>query len=512
MTETAKNHNGHLTSGRLLARNTVWNLIGSGAPMLVAVFCIPILIRGLGKERFGVLTLAWALIGYASLFDLGLGRALTQLVAKKLGAGEDREDPTLVWTSLLLMLLLGIVGATVVGLLSPWLVHRALNVPGALQHETLQSFYLLGLSIPLVISTAGLRGLLEAHQRFGLINALRIPMGVFTFAGPLLVLPFSRSLFPIVGILVVGRLIGWAAHLLVCFRVAPELGHRIAWQRAAAGPLLRFGGWMTVTNVVGPLMVTLDRFLIGAMVSMAAVAYYATPYEIVTKLWLIPGALVGVMFPAFSTGFAQDRDRTALLYGRSVKYILLILFPVVLLIVVLAPDGLKLWLGPEFAQNSARVLQWLAVGVFLNSLAQVPFALVQGAGRPDLTAKLHLIELPCYLLALWWLIHARSIEGAAIAWTARVAIDALVLFGMARRFFPASTGVARRTASLLAFALVTLALGTLAQGFVQKGAFLLLAILIFAFATWFLILTPEERIFVQAHREQTYGLSSSSAQ
>src|SRR6266513_283830 len=124
MTETADTHNGrngHLTSGRLLARNTIWNLVGSGAPMIVAVFSIPILIRGLGTDRFGVLTLAWALIGYASLFDLGLGRALTQLVAKKLGAGEDREIPTLVWTSQLLMLLLGVLGAAVLGVLSPWL-------------------------------------------------------------------------------------------------------------------------------------------------------------------------------------------------------------------------------------------------------------------------------------------------------------------------------------------------------------------------------------------------------
>src|SRR5271169_27238 len=112
-----KGHNGHLTSGRLLARNTIWNLLGNGAPMLVAVFSIPILIQGLGKERFGVLTLAWALIGYASLFDLGLGRALTQLVAKKLGAGEDSEVPTLVWTSLILMLVLGLAGALVAVLL-----------------------------------------------------------------------------------------------------------------------------------------------------------------------------------------------------------------------------------------------------------------------------------------------------------------------------------------------------------------------------------------------------------
>src|SRR6266849_10669946 len=116
----ANSRRGTLTGGRLLALNTFWNLVGTGAPMLVAVVCIPVLIRGLGKDRFGVLTLAWALIGYASLLDLGLGRALTQLVARKLGAGEDREVPALVWTSLLLMLLLGVLGAAVVGLLSPW--------------------------------------------------------------------------------------------------------------------------------------------------------------------------------------------------------------------------------------------------------------------------------------------------------------------------------------------------------------------------------------------------------
>src|SRR5947207_1428000 len=145
MAETTDNHsgyNGHLTSSRLLARNTIWNLLGNGAPILVAVFSIPILIQGLDKERFGVLTLAWAMIGYASLFDLGLGRALTQLVAKKLGAGEDGEVPALVWTSLLLMLLLGVLGAAVLGVLSPWLVHSALNVPDPLEPETLQSFRL----------------------------------------------------------------------------------------------------------------------------------------------------------------------------------------------------------------------------------------------------------------------------------------------------------------------------------------------------------------------------------
>ena len=499
MTETAKSSNGHLTSGRLLARNTLWNLVGSGTPVLVAVFCIPVLIRELGKERFGVLTLVWALIGYASLFDLGLGRALTQLVARKLGAGEDHEVPTLVWTSLLLMLLLGLLGTIVMISFSPWLVHRALHLPGTLQHETLQSFWLLGLSITVVISTAGLRGLLEAHQRFGVINAIRIPMGVFTFAGPLLVLPFSKNLVPVVATLLVGRVGAWAAHLLLCLRVFPELNRAIVWDRSSVGPLLRFGGWMTVTNVVSPLMVTLDRFLIAGLVSMTAVAYYATPFEVVTKFLLLPGALMGVMFPAFSASFTQGGERTALLFSRSIKSLSLVLFPIMLCTVALAQDGLKLWLGPEFAQQSFRVLQWLAVGVFFNSLALVPFTFLQGAGRPDLTAKLHLIELPIYLGLLWLLIGMRGIEGAAIAWSGRATADALLLFGSVKGLLPKAR-IRTRTALLPVLAMLILSVAALLQGPILKAAFLLATMLCFALVTWFQILTPEERKLAQSYR------------
>src|ERR1700729_602152 len=319
MAETSMNGIPHLASGRLLARNTVWNMIGNGSPLIVAGFSIPVLIQALGKERFGVLTLAWALIGYASLFDIGLGRALTQLVSKKLGAGEEKEIPSLVWTSLLLMLVLGAVGAVVVVLISPWLVRHALKIPEALQSESLRAFYLLGLSIPAVICAAGLRGLLEAHQRFMLVSILRIPLGIFTFAGPVLVLPFSRSLVPVVGILVAGRYIGCLAHVWVCFRVVPELRRRVIWHAPSVGPLLRFGGWMTVSKIVGPLMVTLDRFLINGLISVTAVAYYATPDELVTKLLLVPVAVLGVMFPAYSVSFVRNRGRAGRLYWRSLR-------------------------------------------------------------------------------------------------------------------------------------------------------------------------------------------------
>ena len=152
-----------LTSGLVLARSTLLSLLGQAVPLPVALVAIPLLIKGVGTDRFGVLTLAWALIGYLGLLDLGIGRALTKLVAEKLGEGQERQVPVLVWTSLLLMLVLGLVGMGALLLLSPWAVHRALNIPAPLREEALGAFYLLAIAIPFVTGSAGLRGVLEAR-------------------------------------------------------------------------------------------------------------------------------------------------------------------------------------------------------------------------------------------------------------------------------------------------------------------------------------------------------------
>lgn len=497
-----------LTGGRLLARNTVYNLLGQGLPMLVALAAIPLLIQGLGTDRFGVLTLAWILIGYFSLFDLGLGRALTQMIAERLGAGRQGDVAEIARAGLSLMFLLGVVGSVVLLLITPWLVGSVLTIPAPLQRETAASFYLLAFSLPLVISTAGLRGILEAQQRFGLVNALRVPLGVFTFLGPLLVLPFTSSLAAIVASLVVVRGVSWIAHLLLCLDSLRRTRPRTRLDLAIAWPLLRFGGWMTVTNVVSPLMTYLDRFLIGATLSIAAVAYYVTPYEVVTKLWIIPGAVLGVVFPAIASSFLRDRNRSALLFDRAFKFVFLAIFPFVLLAVPLAREGLGIWLGEEFAENSARVLQWLAVGVLVNSVAQVPFTVLQAAGRPDLTAKLHLIELPVYLLAIGWLITWFGVEGAAIAWVARVLVDLVALLFLTQRILPESGPATYRIVWTLALALSTVAAITLPDSLPARMLLLLLTFAALVPAAWYLFLSSAERALI-VRRRGVAGAASS---
>jgi O-antigen/teichoic acid export membrane protein len=481
------------TSGRLLARNTFWNLVGQGAPLAAAVIVFPPLICGLGIDRYGVLSLVWMLIGYFSFLDLGLGRALTKLVAERLGNVPEERLATEIWTAWLLMLGLGVVGALVLATLAPWLIHSVLKIPSELQTETLHAVHLLAWTLPLVFTSAGLTAILAAHQRFGLLNAVAIPQGVCSILGPLFVLPFSHSIFAVALVLAMVRLAAWLAYLSLCVRVMPVIGRTLKVDRAAVMPLLQLGSWMTVSNVVGPLMMYLDRFLVGALVSMAAVAYYATPYDVVTKLLIIPGALVSVLFPAFSASLVSDRVRAARLFERGTTYMLLALFPLSLLVVTLAQPALSLWLGTAFAQHSTHVLQWLAIGVFINSLAQVAFALVQAAGRPDLTAKLHLAELPCYVVAVWFLIQADGIEGAAIAWVGRIVVDTIALFLVAKRLLPESSQALRKLAAGVAATLTVLGLAALPLGIGWKGLLLLVTLSSFAVIAWMLLLDAAER-------------------
>jgi O-antigen/teichoic acid export membrane protein len=198
--------------------------------------------------------------------------------------------------------------------------------------------------------------------------------------------------------------------------------------RSAAKELLTFGGWITVSNIVGPLMVYFDRFVIGAVLSMTAVAYYTVPYEVITRLWIIPEAVTGVLFPALATSLVADPRRASIIFVNAARVLLVTMFVPAALAMLYAPEAHFLWLGHDFAQQSAGVLRWLALGVFVNSIARLPYAALQGAGRPDLTAKLHLVELPFYVALLIVLMHHFGIAGAAAAWTLRIVVDTVALF------------------------------------------------------------------------------------
>ncbi|MFN9903166.1 MAG: MATE family efflux transporter, partial [bacterium] len=167
-------------------------------------------------------------------------------------------------------------------------------------------------------------------------------------------------------------------------------------------------------------MLTMARCVVGGLVSLAAVAYYTVPQEIALRLLLIPAALAGTLFPMLAQAHgAGSAERVNRLLARGVLATLAIGLPMCVVFAAFAEPALALWMGPTFAQQSAPAAAVFASGLLANSVAQVPFATLQSAGRSDLPARLHLVELPLFLALLYMLTSLGGLLGAACAWTVR---------------------------------------------------------------------------------------------
>ena len=479
---------------RSLAKSSLWNLAGFGLPLLAALIAVPAILHRLGPERFGILAIAWAIIGTASMLDLGIGRSLTRLVAKHRTTPQAAELPSMVFTSVALLGVLAVLAALLLLALRRWLVIDLFHIDAGHAAEAERAIALLAVSLPFVLCSGALQGVLDGYLRFDLSNLVRIPVSALNYLAPLCVLPFTDDLGWLVGATVLVRICACAAHAFLVQRLLREAGATAHVRPALLAPVLTVGGWMTVSTIIATLIVYLDRFVIGAFSSMQEVAFYATPFEVVTRLSMLPGAVSVALLPMFSAIAAESRDEVERFFGSGLRYVVLLLFPAALLIALFAHEGLALWVGEEFADKSAGVARMLAAGVFVNGLAFVPFTLLYAVGRADVVARLHLAELPVYALLLWQFVLRFGAEGAAAAWTLRVIVDAALLFVLARQLHPALDLRLFRV-TVAAFAgLAALAIAAALPSTAARAAYAVAMLAAFTTFAWWRLLAPAERL------------------
>ncbi len=494
--------------GSSLFKNTLLNLVGLIIPYLVGFASIPFVIRWLGVDRFGVLSLVWVVFGYFGLFDLGLGRTTTKYIAEALGNKEHEKLPRYLWTTVYIQLMVGLAGMVLLIALAHFLSHSLLRIPAQFQAETQATLVLVAFSLPVMFIASSFRGVLEASQRFDLVNVVKIPVNIMFYILPLIGAMAGLDLRGIVVLLVASRVLGLVAWLLLSLKVHPELKAKPVFQRNLVRSLFSFSSWLALSGILYTVLSSVDKLLIGARISVKAVSYYSAPYEAILRLGVIPGSFAMVLFPAFSfLTAAGQHEKTEKLFCRSVRYLLISTGPVLLLVIFFAGPLLRLWLGQEFAVNSARVVQFLALGFLVNCVSTVAYNYLQGIGRVDLTTKYQVAELVVFSIMLWFFIKFWGINGAAVAAMVRFIAFTFFLFSAAFKTAHLSFanflkgGILRTAAGLGLFASGLLACRVFHLGLVGP----LVLVIAFLPAIYFLLLDAQEREFF---RTKTFGLLS----
>jgi O-antigen/teichoic acid export membrane protein len=300
--------------GAGMRRNTLILIVGTLIPTVIGLITVPAYLSVIGQARFGVYVIVGLVIAYFALLDRGLNAAVQNEVARLDSKAADTRAGV-IWTAVALNAVVGVVAG--VGLLIiGWIIFgHLLSLSGDLRAESVDALPVLAACIPLSTVLAVFQGGLIGRERFGtvaVLDALRmsalqlLPLAFAYWWGPQLVW-LALGLLAATGFSTVcyfGACLGLALHPMLLARPS----------RALATRLFHYGKWVTATSVLSPLLDMSDRMVIAALRGASAVTVYAIPYNLASRLLIIPFSLIRVAFPRLSAIGADDSRELA---GRT---------------------------------------------------------------------------------------------------------------------------------------------------------------------------------------------------
>lgn len=406
----------------MIIKNTVLNAAGLVIPGLLFIPAAAYLARTLGVEQFGLLLLMYAMLGYSGIFDAGMTRAVIRKIAQ---SKTKDEDDFIMGTALGAVLVISAIPVFLVLFFSDdmavWL-----KVSENYTADTVAGLKLLALVVPLFLITVVAFSYLEGKEEFLKLSLFKVITGIVMATAPAIAVYNDASLVSAVLGLLGARIF---TAILAIFSLNMSIGIRnLKFDKKVLIDLVTFGGWISLSNIISPVMVYMDRFILSNSVGAASVAFYNAPSDLIEKISVLPGALARTIFPLFSR-LGSHIEYEKKIYFGLVIVLLILLAPLFLM----AESIMDLWLGEPYGLQSSFILKILIIGFFFNALAQIPFAAIQAKGYSRLTALLHLTEVAPYLMLLFYLVDIWGLVGAAYAWTARVIIDFFCLLFFSRR-------------------------------------------------------------------------------
>ena len=371
--------------------------------------------RQLDTESFGLLTLVLAFVGYASVLDGGFARAVVREIAH-LGPDKLNAEKVL-GTGIVVVSGLGLLFGLLLWICAPALVN-VLRVDAALQVEAVSGFrWAAFMILPILVGMVWMAPL-EARADFVRLNLMRSGGYLMVFGSAVLAVYWSPTFVAAT----IGLLIGRIAMALLGLMSSRQAMGRYFYPfcNNALKRLVRFGGWLTVSSILSPMVYYLDRFVLSAFAGASSVAFYSAPSEATNKMLTLPGSVARALFPMLSAAQGQEAVR--------LKNIALMLqfalgFSLVVLVQLLGDEIAGLWLGAAYAKESGEVMKILIFGVLFNALSMISLIELQANGHSNLTALAHLIEVIPLVVLIVVMTSLFGIKGTALAWVAGTLLD-----------------------------------------------------------------------------------------
>ncbi len=404
----------------LIKKNIFANLAGRAWNIVLAVAFIPMYLKFLGIEAYGLIGFFATLQGVFGLMDLGfsltLNRELARLSATE---GTVREQRDLVRTLETIYWMISILIAVIVYFLAPVIAERWINPQhlsvGGVEDAVRIMGAVMALQFPFSFYQGGLMGL----QRQILLNVLLAVVGTLRGAGAVLVLWLvapTIQMFFTWQILVAALGTGACAYFL--WNSMPDSPHPARFDRKRLVGVWRFAAAVSGNAMIGVLLTQMDKVILSKMLTLEMFGYYALAATVASSVWSIIVPVNTALFPRF-TQLVELRDdvQLATTYHRASQFIAVLLLPFSAIIAFFSREVMMLWThNPVTAENTSTVIALLVIGTTLNGLFSVPAYLQSAAGWPQLVLYTNLVSAVILIPSIIFMTSKFGAVGAALVW------------------------------------------------------------------------------------------------
>ena len=402
-----------------LKLNVLANLGGKVWTGLIQIVFVPLYIKFLGMEAFGLIGFFIMLQNLLSMLDLGLSTTLNRELACRSAKGNAQEARDLVRTMEWIYWSSAIVIAVGIIVVAPWIARSWVNVKGLPAQSVQHSIVLMGLVIavqwPFSLYYGGLMGL----QKQALFNIIRVPMATIQAGGAVLVLWLISQSIEAYFIWQIG-IIGIQTVLTGYFLRSslPKSAQAVTFSRDLLSQCWRFAAGMTAISSAVIILTQADKVILSKLLSLEQFGYYVLAFTMGSALIFLVAPVSVALFPKLSELVAAGKtEELRRIYHKGCQLVSLFVLPTGILIALFPQEILMLWTrDPRIVENTYLLLRLIVVGCLFNALVTMPFMLQLAYGWTSLSFYKNIIAIIIMIPLLLLLVSHLGVFGGAITW------------------------------------------------------------------------------------------------
>ncbi len=404
----------------MLRRNLIANFVGQGWAAVMGLAFVPLYIKYIGIESYGLIGVFAIIQAWLALLDMGLVPALSREMSRFTGGGHSVDS---IWTLLrsveTLLLGVAVVFVLMVYAFSGWVSSGWLNAEKLSPDIVRNAVLIMGVVAALRLLENIYKSSLIGLQHQLIFNVVNSSLATLRGAGAVAVLAwYSPTVLAFFAWQAIVSVVSVIVMVLIVYRYMPVSNRPSRFSMASLKDIGGFAGGVAGVTFLALLLTQVDKVLLSKLLPLSEFGYYSLAALLANGLFLVVGPINQAFFPRFSELYSRKLQvELADAFHLGAQLVTVIFGTGAVLLICFSEFVLSIWThDAELARNVAPLVSILSLGSLLNGLLWIPYQMQLAHGWTGLAVRVNLIAVVLIVPAIIWVTPRYGSVGVAWVW------------------------------------------------------------------------------------------------